>query len=147
MKKLSKPDLLLVLIAVGLLIYTGLRAAIISMTHDESSTYLNYINQPLLECFYSEVCWGTANLHLVNTFFMQISVKLFGPHPFFVRLPNVLAHAIYLFFSFKLVRNLTDKWGLMVAGFLIINAHPYLLDFFSLGRGYGMACGFIFLQH
>ncbi|RMG31345.1 MAG: hypothetical protein D6730_01405 [Bacteroidetes bacterium] len=139
-------NLLPLLMAVGLLVYTGSRAAVLSMTHDESSTFLNWMEQPVWECFFSEVCWGTANMHLLNTFLMQISVDLFGTHPFAIRLPNVLAHALYLFFSLALLRRISSQWWLVAAGFVLLNVHPYLLDFFSVARGYGLACGFCMMS-
>lgn len=137
---------LILLMAVGLLTYTSLRAALLSMTHDESSTFLNYLHQSVWECFYSEVCWGTANMHLLNTFLMQVSVKVFGTHPLAVRLPNVLAHALYLYFSYRLVSYLSDRWLIQLTGFALLNVQPYLLDFFAVARGYGLACGWCMMS-
>ena len=141
-RSLDKTSWTLSAIALGLLIYTGLRAAMLSMTHDESSTYLNGIEQPIWECFFSAKCWGTANMHILNTWLMQISVGLFGAKEFFVRLPNVLAHVIYLIYSIMLFRRLANTFWIALTGFLLLNANPYLLDFFSLGRGYGLAMAF-----
>lgn len=130
---------LLILLAAGLLAYTALRAATLSMTHDESSTYLNTLPVSVWGCFFDADCWQTANLHMTNTLFMQGSVALFGSDEWAVRLPNVLGHLVYLIFSILLVWRLTEDSVLRVAGFLLLNANPYLLDFFSLARGYGLA--------
>jgi hypothetical protein len=57
-----------------------------------------------------------------------------------LRLPNVVAHALYLTFGLLLLRDLEDPW-LSVAGFAFLNLNPFVLDFFSVGRGYGLAMG------
>ena len=137
---------LLILFAIGLLIFSGYRSATLSMTHDESSTYLNYIDQPLFDCFYDPVCWGTANLHLTNSFIMQISVGLWGPHEFSIRLGNFLAHFLYLLCSILLVSQLSDRFWPRMGAFCLLNCSPYLLDFFSLARGYGLACSFTLMS-
>lgn len=116
------------------------------MTHDESSTYLNYIDQPLWECFYLAKCWGTANLHLINTLLMQLTVGLFGTDEFFVRLPNLMGHVVYLVYSALLVRSISHNHWVRIGSFLLLNTNPYLLEFFSLGRGYGLACAFMIMS-
>ncbi len=138
--------ILLGMYIVGLLSFSGYRSATLSMTHDESSTFLNYIHQPLGECFYDPVCWGTANLHLTNSFLMQISVKLFGTQDFFVRLGSFIAHILYLLFSALLVCKISPHFWPRIGGFALLNCSPYLLDFFSLARGYGLACGFTLMS-
>ncbi|MEM9936846.1 MAG: hypothetical protein AAF824_24675, partial [Bacteroidota bacterium] len=69
-----------------------------------------------------------------------------GDTPFFVRLPNVLAHLLYLIFSTLLIRKLSPNGWVVLAGFLMLNANPYLLDFFSVARGYGLACAFMMMS-
>lgn len=130
---------LLILLGAGLLMYTGLRADRLSMTHDESSTYLNTASISVWECFYEAHCWQTANLHMTNTLGMQMSIRLFGTSEWALRLPNVLGHLVYLIFSFLLVTRLSRDAAIQVMGFLVLNANPFLLDFFSLARGYGLA--------
>ena len=129
-----------------LLIYTAWRAFTLSMTHDESSTFINYIDWPVWSCFFDPACWGTANMHMLNTWLMQISVSMFGDAPFFIRLPNVLGHLLYLTSSLFLVRKISKDGWLRLSGFLILNANPYLLDYFSLARGYGLACAFMMMS-
>ncbi|MEL6671437.1 MAG: glycosyltransferase family 39 protein [Bacteroidota bacterium] len=131
---------LFLLIGGALLTYTSLRAYGLSMTHDESSTFLNGIDQPLWRCFFSPECWGTANMHLTNTFLMQLSVGIFGISGWAVRLPNLLGHLVYLIFSYRLVRSLTDDKPLQLGSFVLLSFHPYLLEFFAVSRGYGLAC-------
>ena len=129
-----------------LLAYTTARACLLSMTHDESSTYLNYINMNIWQCFHSPKCWGTANLHWLNTLVMQLTVKLFGVSEFAIRLPNLLTHFVYLVFSCLLLLEMKRSFWVTYAAFLMLNLSPYLLDFFSLARGYGMICGWVMMS-
>ena len=129
-----------------LLAYTTARAYLLSMTHDEASTYLNYIDMNIWQCFHSPKCWGTANLHWLNTLLMQPSVKFFGVSEWSVRLPNLLMHVVYLLFSFLLVREMQRPFLVTFAAFLMLNLSPYLVQFFSLARGYGMLCGWIMIS-
>ncbi len=98
------------------------------------------------QCFHSPKCWGTANLHWLNTLMMKGTVKLFGVSEFSVRLPNLLTHLVYLIFSYLLVREMRRPFWLTFAAFLMLNLSPYLLEFFALARGYGMICGWIMMS-
>ena len=138
----NKASGILLLISLGLLIYTTLRAVHVSMTHDESSTFFNYLHRNVWASFFSPEYWGTANLHITNTLLMQVTVGLFGTKEIFVRMPNLIAHVIYLFFSARLVMRVNSNIWIALAGFIILNTNPYFLDFFSLGRGYGLAAAF-----
>ena len=82
---------------------------------------------------------------------MKPAVDLFGNSELAIRLPALFGHLIYLFFSFKLVRfilrdkGIGNKWW-FVLGLLLLNFNPYLLDFFSLARGYGLAMGLLMMS-
>lgn len=129
----------MILSAIVLWLYTAYRAAHLSMTHDESHTFLSFLQQPVWPCFFSPICWETANNHLLNTWLMQLSVHWFGISEFFIRLPNVLSHGLYILFSILLVRSLNYSFWPALAVFALLNFNPYLLDFFSLARGYGLS--------
>ena len=130
--------------ALLLLIYVFMRAMNLSMTHDEAHTYLAFHDVSVWSCFWSSSCWENANNHLLNTLLMQGSVTLFGPSEWAIRLPNVMAYALYLLVSVRLVSTLApEKPGLQWVGFILLNMNPYLLDFFSLARGYGLSVSFM----
>ena len=84
---------------------------------------------------------GTANNHLLNTFLMRFFKGLFGSGEIVLRLPNVFAFLLYCYFCYKiLIKSKTLTLLFVGISFLLLN--PYLLDFFSLARGYGLALGF-----
>lgn len=130
------------LISFFLALYVIVRAYHMSFTHDESLTYQTVKGLPDFE--------HTANNHLANTFLTKISAAIFGFSEFALRLPNVLVFIIYLYFVYKLFFKATSL-TLLVLPFLLLN--PFVLDFFSLSRGYGLATAFFtgsvyyFIQH
>lgn len=134
------PETLLLLTPVALFVYTCLRADRLSITHDEAGSFTIWTNFNIFKCHFDPGCWGTANLHWLYVLLMKPSVWLFGDSELAIRLPALLGHLIYLFFSFKLVKWAAPKhpWVALL-GFVLLNFSPYLLEFFSLARGYGLA--------
>jgi hypothetical protein len=122
----------------------GYRAYVIPFTHDESSTWLNFRHYFLPDCISDYFCWQTANNHWLNSLFLQWSANLFGESPFALRLPNVIAGLLYFSAASLLAIRYVNQTVLQLVAFLLLSAHLYLLDFFSLARGYGlMACGIL----
>lgn len=125
-------------IASVLFAYTAYRAAVLSITWDEAFSYLHFVRHEIL--FPEKYETMDANNHLLNTWLNIRFVKWFGVSELVLRLPALIAHLLFLFFSYKLVKNFENKW-LVLASFLIVNLNPYILDFFSLSRGYALSLG------
>lgn len=126
-------SLLLLSIICGLIIYVFLRAYYLSFTHDECITYKIITGDNKLA--------ATANNHLLNTWLMSIIYSQFGTKEILLRLPNVLAFILYSFFTYKILVKVNNiVLQLLGISFLLLN--PYMLDFFSLARGYGISLGF-----
>lgn len=144
MKKEDKiTDIVLLLIVLVIFSYTSAKAYLISFTWDESHSYLEYVRKDFW--LFNGYNTMSANNHLLNTWLMKICL-LFGIHlEFVLRLPNLLAHLLFLLFSAKLVRNLSSPI-LIVCGYLILNLNPFVLDFFSIARGYGLAMGLMMVS-
>src|ERR1035438_9323453 len=98
---------ILFIIAAFLFIYIVLRAYLLSITFDESFTYIDFIKTKFIFKF-KEHKISDANNHILNTWLMELSSKVFGTSEFTLRLPNVMAHLVFLFYSAKLVRNLSS---------------------------------------
>ena len=121
-------------LAVGAIgVYVVLRAWKLGFTHDESLSY--------------GIVWGdsgfasSANNHWLNTWLMGVSGRVFGHSELALRLPNVAAYALYGVCCGLLLVELRHA-GARLAGFTILFANPFLLEFFSLARGYGLSLGF-----
>jgi 4-amino-4-deoxy-L-arabinose transferase-like glycosyltransferase len=123
------------LIAGGALWIYGLtRAATLSFTYDESLSYSILAEDSLW--------WKTTNNHVLNTLLMKLCWMLFGDGEFSLRLPNVLAHAGFLLCSYRCLCVAPSRTA-AIAGFLFMNTNPFVLDFFSLARGYGLSYAFM----
>lgn len=129
-KELSSSPIFYFLIGTSLLAYIAFRAFNMSLTHDESLSY--------------SIVWGNttyeqdANNHLLNTALMNFIVKKWHDDEWLLRLPNILSFIIYAFFSFKISQHLSNNF-LRLSAFLLLLLNPFILDFFSLARGYGLS--------
>ena len=129
-----------ILFTLGLLIfsYTSIRAYLLSFTWDESYSYLKFVRNNFI--FFSEYDRLSANNHLLNTWLMEFCSNIFGTNEFVLRLPNLFGHFIFLIYSAKLSKKLSSNI-LIIGSFILFNINPFLLDFFSLARGYGLSMG------
>ncbi len=123
---------LLVLCSCALFAYSSLRAYRLSFTHDESLSYRIVLG----ELFWKEA----ANHHPLNTNFMGWMSHWLGSREWQLRLPNVIAHILYLVFGLLVLAQLKQTTSVLL-GFALLNFNPFLLDFFGLARGYGLALG------
>ncbi len=120
------------------------KAATLSFTHDESGTFL-YLNQlSPWQILIHESAWQSANNHILNTVLYKISIHLFGHSDFILRLPNVLAYWGCLLTASWVINNKLSKPVSKIVLFLILFFNPYILDFYSLCRGYGLSMFFHF---
>ncbi|HTL82260.1 MAG TPA: hypothetical protein VL651_11170 [Bacteroidia bacterium] len=115
-------------------LYVFIRATILSFTHDEALSY-ELING-------NTQIADTANHHLLNTWLMSFFSKLFGNRELILRLPNLLAFIPYAWFAHKLL-TLPGKTYLIYPGIALLFLNPFVLDYFSQARGYGLSLGFL----
>lgn len=134
----SQTNALLVGFSALLFTYTVLRALLLSITWDEAYTYIEFARNGKVILDKYEMM--SANNHILNTALMIVFTKLFGVSEFVMRIPPLLAHLVFLYYSAKLVKNLSNKW-LILAAFVVVNVNPYMLDFFVVARGYGLSIG------
>jgi len=121
------------------IIFEVLRAVRVPFTIDEASTYLNYLSSNVLAVF----DLNSANNHFLNTLLAKIAWTLGGSSEFVLRVPNLLGYFIYLLFSFRILDRFVKNKVIVICGYLLLNLNPYVLDFFSLCRGYGLSLGFL----
>lgn len=143
----ARPDrptvLVITVLALVLLCYTTIRACTVSFSWDEAYTFMHHVRKGV---FYQDAFDKMGgNHHLMNVWLMWASMKALGTSELALRLPNLLAHVCFLYAMGRIALKARSRW-LAVAAFLLLNAHPYVLDFFSLARGYGLAMGFMMLS-
>ncbi len=128
-------------ISIVIFLLTFYKAATMSMTHDESSSFYYLNDVSVLGHLFDKNAWPNANNHWLNTILFQLTSNIFGPKEWVIRLPNVLSFLIYAYFIIELCNNF-KSFGLklFVFGFAVTNS--YLLDFFATARGYGLGLAF-----
>ncbi len=134
----------LALLAVGavLLGYTATRASLLTFTHDESFSYVYHARASVEEILSFTIRRAPSNNHLLNTLLMKLSAGLFGESELALRLPNLLAHALYLVTAGLIARRF-GRPPVILAAFLVLSLNPFILDYFSVARGYGLGLGFM----
>jgi len=84
---------------------------------------------------------GSANNHYINSLLIKF-FYFFAPNTGFVaRLPTVLSFLVYLYFAYRIVSKFPHWMGVFC--FFMLIANPFLLEFFSLARGYGLSLAFM----
>jgi len=132
--------------------YSTFRSVVMGITHDESFTYVMCVPLTVWEVIsYQEI--QSANNHIFNTLLMKLSIGMFGNAEWALRLPNIFGHFLYIFFSVRIIKS-TFSWTFLgLLAIILLNFNPYLTDFFSVARGYGLAIGlmmtsvYFFLRH
>jgi hypothetical protein len=114
------------------------RAVLVPLTYDEAASYLRYISRDLLSVFSFEV----ATNHFLNTLLTKLVSIAGGESEVVLRLPSLAGYAAYVYFSIQIVREIPQR-AIAIAGFVLLNLNPYLLDYFALSRGYGLSLGLL----
>ena len=136
---MKKEILIYILLSSIVYIYVLIRAIKIDITYDEASTITDYVNLNYYSVIRSYDC--AANNHILNTILIKFLYGIDLRGIFFARLPNVLACILFLFYSYKISSTYFSKLPGFVF-FASITFNPFLLDFFSLARGYGLELSF-----
>ena len=136
-------EFLFLIPAIFLLGFSVYKAWHISFTIDESTSYLFYVRDS-----YSNIINYTrleANNHVLNSVLMKFFCSWLPLSELTLRLPNILAHGLYLWATWKLISDFKNIW-FRLGIYLFLNLNPYLLDFFSLARGYALSWAFMVLS-
>jgi hypothetical protein len=128
---------LLIFLGIILFLYIAHRSIYLSFVHDESQTFKGLAGLCNFE--------NSANNHLLNSILMTFSRKIIGNQEWSLRLPNVLSFLLYFMGIYFLIRK-EKKLSLILLFIGIVFLNPFLLDFFSLARGYGISLGFLSLS-
>ena len=122
-------------IGTALFAYATVRACSLQITIDEATTYLTYGRHDLWHIYCNALL--NTNNHFLNSFLVYFSTKAFGLSLFTVRLPAILAHLMYIVFSFKFIHAISNRTLVVLAGIAFLHINPYFIEFFGLARGYG----------
>lgn len=119
--------------------YVLVRAIYVDFTFDEIWTVSAFV--PLSFSSIVSLYPCDANNHILNTILIKLFIFLFGNSSFACRFPNLIAFAIYLLVAIRMSRLFRHHVTYLITLLLLI-ANPFVLDFFGLARGYGLAMSF-----
>jgi hypothetical protein len=130
------PSVLLIIWFFSITIMIIFRAANLSMVHDESITYLYFVhNRGYLDILKNPNLPFDANNHLLNSFMIRFWTARFGVVEWAIRLNSVLSWPVFAASLLYILRLVFRRWALLLA--MLVCCSPFfLLDFFSLARGY-----------
>ncbi|MGD0201731.1 MAG: hypothetical protein ABSD27_13345 [Bryobacteraceae bacterium] len=116
------------------------RALTQSITIDEASSFNG---------FYSGGIWQVlthydAGNHVLQSLLSMTSVSLFGLSEFSVRLPSLLGGLLYLVVAYRFGVWLFGPGWLAALSIALLGLNPFVLDYLSAARGYGLGLGFFF---
>jgi hypothetical protein len=134
----KRNKIVFVIISSVVLLYVFLRLVKLDATFDEVWTIEGFASQDYIDILNYTPC--DANNHLLNTLLIKLIFSLGIKNLFFARIPNFIALIGYLFFSYKISNFLHRPFKFILFVLLLMN--PFLLDFFSLARGYGLGICF-----
>jgi uncharacterized membrane protein len=111
------------------------RAETQSITVDEAFTYTRFVVPPFaaMRTFYD------AGNHVLNTLLAKLSVSLFGVSELALRLPSLLGGLLYFAGLLLVSRRLFGQGGWFLLAIALGSLNPFLLDYLSAARGYGLA--------
>ena len=124
--------------------YVIVRCFTLALTGDEWGLILDDIQKGLTQLLIQ------GHIDVQSTFLLVflglINMTLLTSNPIAaIRLPNALAFLLYLWAAWKITERVKSP-ALSFLGFVALCANAYMLDFFSIGRGYGLALGFQLLS-
>lgn len=119
-------------------LYVVLRAALVPWVHDECASLYWFVERG--EYLPFQAHWD-ANNHILSSAIGTWAYRLAGLGLFISRIGSVLAFVAYAWAVYHLGRRASDgpvRWSLWAALLLC----PFVIEFFSLFRGYGLEVAF-----
>ena len=121
----------------GLFTFIIVKAIVVQITVDEAYTLTMLTKESVWNLVSYESSY--TNNHILNSLLCKLSFSIFGMNQLAGRLPNILSFLLYFWFVWQFSRRFfkDDAIGLMFVAVMLGN--PYMLEFFSLARGYGLS--------
>jgi len=131
-----------VVVLLFLFVSVTLRAGRQGITGDEAYNWALFLKGALNHVFLANY---DANNHVLYTALAWLSIHWLGLNEFNLRIPTIAAAAIFFITTHRLSSLFFGNrpWHLLSA--IILAGNPYVLDFFTVARGYGLALAFFSL--
>ncbi|NCN25732.1 hypothetical protein COT94_01890 [Candidatus Falkowbacteria bacterium CG10_big_fil_rev_8_21_14_0_10_37_14] len=121
------------------------RAINLSVAHDEAVTYLLHVPKSYTGIFtYKSTDFIPENNHPLSTALAKFFTSSFVDNILFFRLGSLLGLLFYLGGLFIIATGLKDNWQKFIL-FILMLFNPFVFDFMSVARGYGLGAGLLVL--
>jgi hypothetical protein len=125
----TKTDTFIFLFICGLFTYVASRAALIDITHDEAYSFYN-----MKKFWYAEALC-TGNTHWLNSAAIKSAILLKQESLLAIRWLSIFSAFVFFSLSFLWIRSVKEiHFKFLILAILLLN--PYILDYFSMARGY-----------
>jgi len=115
--------------------YVFIRAWKLSFTIDEAFSFLFYALDSYGNIFHFKLL--DPNNHVLNSFFMKFFNSWLPLSELTLRTQSIIAHGLFMLFIWLILKDFKNTL-FSICAWLILNLNPYMLDFFSLARGYAL---------
>ena len=126
-----------------LLVFAGnvYRAATQACTADEAFTYNAFASKPI-----EEILTGPydANNHVLYSILCRATQRVLGVSELSLRLPSLAGGLLFLISAYRLCLLYFGRSRLAFLTFAALACNPFVLDYLSLARGYGLGLGLFF---
>ena len=135
-----KTNFIMGALAVGFGLYVVIRAWLIPVTVDESSTAITHVPRAVFDTLFFKSD-ANPNNHILNTLLIKAFTGMWCWHPMVFRLPVLLGALAYAWAGGLICRQISKSPWVQVFAFALLLGQPYFLEFFSVARGYGLGIG------
>jgi hypothetical protein len=131
-----------ILVLTFLFVSVALRAGRQGILGDEAFNWALFLRGSFSHIFLADY---DANNHVLYTVLAWLSTHWMGLNEFNLRIPTIIAAAIFFVTVFRISLRLFGRrpWHLLCT--ILLAGNPYVLDFFTVARGYGLALAFFSL--
>jgi hypothetical protein len=140
MRAPSAPDIVAGLVSAAIFAYVAVRTATLAITIDEALTWTWHATGAWQDIALLRTPGEPDNNHVLFTLLAKLAVACFGLTEFTLRLPTLLGLALFLGGANAILRRIVPGW-MQVFGVCALGLNPYLVDYFSIARGYGLGLG------
>lgn len=125
-----------------LFVSVTLRAGRQGITGDEAFNWALFLKGALGRVFLNDY---DANNHVLYTALAWLSIHWLGLNEFNLRIPTIAAAALFFVTTHRISSLVFGKRPWHLLSTIVLAGNPYVLDFFTVARGYGLALAFFSL--
>lgn len=125
------------LLMLALFVTNVYRAATQSITHDEATMF-----EWFLSGSWSQVLnFEHGNHHVLTDLLSKLMISVFGTSEIALRMPALLGSLLYFYAVSRISAFLFGETILFLLSVAFLSLNPFVLDYLSCARGYGLALG------